>query len=121
MNWNQNFVTVKVTRYLTILFFANFSLIFLDLKKPFIKLFREFSYKKMELDYYHHKLSVQFASRKLNLRNYMLKVNYRNTWTRCEVCSGLTIKHQNDVIDVVLVSLLLTLNISYILFYYFYC
>ena len=37
-----------------------------------------------------------------------------NTRKRCEICSKLTIKtpeHQNDVIDVVLVFLLLTLNI----------
>ena len=58
--------------------------------------------------------------------NYMLKVTNRNTKTRCEICSKLTIKiperrHeicskltikiQNDVIGVFLVSLLLTLNI----------
>ena len=40
--------------------------------------------------------------------NYMLKVNNRNTRTRCEICSNLTLKTQN-----VLVSLLLTLNIFY--------
>ena len=43
--------------------------------------------------------------------NYMLKVTNRNTKTRCEICSKLTIKIQNDVIGVFLVSLLLTLNI----------
>ena len=47
---------------------------------------------------------------------YMFKVNNRNTNTRCEMCSQLTIKHQNDVIGVALVSLLLTLNIFYTLF-----
>ena len=46
---------------------------------------------------------------------YLLKVYNRNTKTRCEICSNLTVKtperRQNDVIDVVLVSFLLTLNI----------
>ena len=44
---------------------------------------------------------------------YLLKVNNRNTRTRCEICSELTIK---DTIGVVLVSLLLTLNIFHTLF-----
>ena len=38
----------------------------------------------------------------------MLKVNSENTRKICEIGSKLTIKKQNDVIDVVLVSLLLT-------------
>ena len=46
---------------------------------------------------------------------YLLKVYNRNTKTRCEICSNLTVKtperRQNDVIGVVLVSFLLTLNI----------
>ena len=50
--------------------------------------------------------------------NYMLKASNRNTKTRCEICSKLTIKtperHQNDAIGIVLVSLLLTLNIFHI-------
>ena len=41
--------------------------------------------------------------------NYMFKVNNRNTRTRCEICSRLTIKTH-------LVSLLLTLNIFHTLF-----
>ena len=44
---------------------------------------------------------------------YVLKVN-KNTRTRCEICSKLTIKtpeRQNDAIGAVLVFLLLTLNI----------
>ena len=41
----------------------------------------------------------------------MYKVNNRNTRKRCEIRSRLTMKSQNDVIDVVLVSLLLTFNI----------
>ena len=45
-----------------------------------------------------------------------------NTRKRCEICSNLTIKtYQNDVIDIVLVSLLLTLNIFYNFFCCFYC
>ena len=31
--------------------------------------------------------------------NYMFKVNNRNTRTRCEICSKLTIRHQNDVLN----------------------
>ena len=41
---------------------------------------------------------------------YMLSFNNRNTRNRFEICSKLTIKHQNDVNDIVLVFLLLTLN-----------
>ena len=41
---------------------------------------------------------------------YLFKVNNRNTTNKCEKCSKLTIKYQNNVIDVVLVFLLLTLN-----------
>ena len=45
-----------------------------------------------------------------------------NTRKRCEICSNLTITmYQNDVIDIVLVSLLWALNISYNFFYCFYC
>ena len=44
---------------------------------------------------------------------YLVKVNNRNTRTRCEICSKLTIKI--DQIPV-LVSLLLTLNIFHTLF-----
>ena len=50
----------------------------------------------------------------------LLKVNNRNTIKRCEICSKLTTTtkktHQNDVIDLVLVFLLLTLNIVYTFF-----
>ena len=42
--------------------------------------------------------------------NYMFKVNYKNTRTRYEICSKLTIKTPH-AIGVVLVSLLSTLNI----------
>ena len=49
---------------------------------------------------------------------YLLKVNNRNIRTRCEICSKLTIK---ATVNVVLVSLLLTLNIFHTLLYCFYC
>ena len=39
---------------------------------------------------------------------YLFKVNNKSTRKRCEICSRLTI---NDVVDLVLVFLLLTLNI----------
>ena len=52
--------------------------------------------------------------------NYIFKVSNRNTRTRCDIYSKLTIKtperHQNDTIGVALVSLVLTLNIFHILF-----
>ena len=44
---------------------------------------------------------------------YLIKFNNRNTRKRLEICSKLTIKTPEDVIDVVLVSLLLTLNLFY--------
>ena len=34
---------------------------------------------------------------------FLFKVTKRNTRKRCEICSKLAIKHQNDVMDVVLV------------------
>ena len=48
--------------------------------------------------------------------SYMFKVNITSTRARSEISSKLTIKTQNDVNDVVLGSLLLTLNISHTLF-----
>ena len=33
---------------------------------------------------------------------YMVIANNSNTKKRCEICSVLTVKHQNDVIDVIL-------------------
>ena len=45
---------------------------------------------------------------------YLLKVMNRNTRTKCEICSKLKYRHQNDV-DVVLVSCLFTLNIFHTL------
>ena len=60
---------------------------------------------------------------------YLLKVNNRNTRARFEICTKLTIKtperchsrRSDDVIYVVLVYLLLTLNIFHTLFWCFYC
>ena len=37
---------------------------------------------------------------------YLLKVNNKNTRKKCEICSDLTIKTSDDVIDVILVLLL---------------
>ena len=42
--------------------------------------------------------------------NYMFKVNKRNTKTRCEICSKLTIKIPEHISHLVLVFLLLTLS-----------
>ena len=54
---------------------------------------------------------------------YLLKVRNKNTRTRCEICSKLTIKisERRLAIGVVLVSILLTLNIFHTLFCCFYC
>ena len=50
----------------------------------------------------------------------MFKVAVNNR-KRCEICSSLTIKlHQNNIISIVLVSLLLNLNIFHNFFYCFY-
>ena len=43
---------------------------------------------------------------------YLFKMNNRNSRTGCIICSTFTIKHQNNVTYVVLVSLQLGLNIS---------
>ena len=48
--------------------------------------------------------------------NYMFKGNKKSTRTRCEIYSKLTIKTPEDVIDVILESLFLSLNIFYTLF-----
>ena len=47
---------------------------------------------------------------------YQLKGNNRIFRKRCEICSNLTIRHQNDVNDVTLRILLLTLNIFPVFF-----
>ena len=48
--------------------------------------------------------------------NHLIKVNNKNTRRRYEICSKLTIKNQNDVNDVALVFLLLTVNIFHTFF-----
>ena len=47
--------------------------------------------------------------------NYMFKANNRNTKTRCEMCSKLTLKTPERTNGVVLVALLLSLNIFHTL------
>ena len=57
--------------------------------------------------------------KKLHYRtaNYLLKVKNRNTKTRCEICSELTIKTlERDANGVILGFVLLTLNIFQTLF-----
>ena len=54
--------------------------------------------------------------RAIPARIYMLKVNNRNTWTRCEICSKLTINIGTFIVNfehishLALVFLLLTLS-----------
>ena len=52
---------------------------------------------------------------------YLFKMNNRDTKTMCEICSKLRIKTPELCQSVVMVSLLLTLNISLTLFCYFDC
>ena len=47
---------------------------------------------------------------------YLFQVNDWITGERCKICSKLTIKHQGDVIDIVLMFLWLTLNIFHTFF-----
>ena len=54
----------------------------------------------------------EYIFRSYPFGNYMFQVTNRNTRTRCEICSKVTIKTP----DVVLVSYLLTLNIFHSLF-----
>ena len=54
-----------------------------------------------------------------SIHEYLDPNNYsygKNTWKRCDICSKLTIKTQNDINDAVLISLLLTFNILHIFF-----
>ena len=76
---------------------------------------------KRNLKRIHHDFLIRFLNSKtwigpFSENIYLFKVNNRNTRKRCETCSQLTIKHQNDVFDVVLVFLLLTLNIFHTFF-----
>ena len=52
---------------------------------------------------------------------YLFKIYHRNTRKRGELCSKLTTRHQNNIIDFALMSLLLTLNIIHTFFYCLYC
>ena len=53
---------------------------------------------------------------------YLFKINNRKTNKRCGICSKLTIKtHQKYATDIVLVSLLLTLNVFHTFFKCFQC
>ena len=52
---------------------------------------------------------------------YLVKVNNRTDTKRYEIYSKLTIKNQNDIIVVILASLLLTLDKFHIFFYCLYC
>ena len=63
-----------------------------------------------------------FIGRSYRAGVYLFKVNSGNTRRKCEICSKLTIiNHQNDVNDVILLSLLLTLNKFDTLFCCFHC
>ena len=62
------------------------------------------------------KVNFWHASNYCPASKYMLRFSNRNTRNRFEICSKLTIKHQNDVNDIVLVFLLLTLNIFHFFF-----
>ena len=52
---------------------------------------------------------------------YLLKFNSGNIRAMCKICSKLTIKTPNDITDVVLVSLFLTLNRLHTLLWCFHC
>ena len=48
---------------------------------------------------------------------FLLKINNRDSTMTCEICEDITKqKHQNEVNDVILVSLFLTLNLFALLF-----
>ena len=49
---------------------------------------------------------------------FLFKVNIRNTRKKCKICSKLTIKHQNNVNDIVLVILLLIFFLLLLLTYF---
>ena len=61
-------------------------------------------------------IEVRFDFDTTPVNKHMLKINDRNTKTRCEICSKLTIKTLKYVIEVVLVPLLLTLEIFHTFF-----
>ena len=59
----------------------------------------------------------------LPVNKYMPKISNRNSRKGCVICCKLaiTVRHNSDVNDVVLLSLLLTFNILNTFLYYFYC
>ena len=79
-------------------------------------------------DIYYNMMQLLWSATTHPAGCYIFKTSNRNTRTSCEICLKLTIKtpelrqwhhsgrHHNDVIGVVLVSLLLTLNIFHSLF-----
>ena len=52
---------------------------------------------------------------------YLFEVNYGTTRAMCKICSTLAINTPNNITDVVLVPLLLTLNRFHALFWCFHC
>ena len=82
-------------------------------------------------DIYYNMMQLLWSATTHPAGCYIFKTSNRNTRTSCEICLKLTIKtpelrqwhhsgrHHNDVIGVVLVSLLLTLNIFHSLFVHF--
>ena len=90
-----------------------------------------FDYRKYENLYCPSKeLTIKISSgkkvpkvkkKKLQCCIYLFKINNKSTRTLCKICSKLTLKIQNDVIDVVLVSSLLSLNRFHTLFKCFHC
>ena len=79
-----------------------------------ILLFNKVKYSKWVSQLYKKKLQRERIKKKGIYKDYLskpdiylLKVNNRNTRTRCEICSKLTIKIPERANDVVLVTLLL--------------
>ena len=68
-----------------------------------------------------HQKNLLWRKNRIPAGNYMFKVNNRNTRTKSEICSKLTIKIPKRHHWRRSVSLLLTLNIFHSLFYCFYC
>ena len=54
---------------------------------------------------------LEKSKSELKITQFLVQSNNRDTMRRCEICLELTIKTPNDVDDVVLEFLLLTLNI----------
>ena len=63
------------------------------------------------------KSTINAKARCFPAKIYLLKDSNKNTRKRCEICSKLTVKTLEQLIDVILVFLLLTLNIFHTFFY----